>query len=138
MSILKAIEQMSKEEIQEIKDAVAYNKKKIKNGKYDAGALSFMFAKWKKLFPKVKQSMSCKGCRDSVVKFFEKMVEMIDEQEKPVHEDEVGSIEDVLSMNLGGKGQEVGKFDGYDEDEVDYDGTDDDDVDDEGNNDNKI
>ena len=81
MSILKAIKQMSKEEIQEIKDAVAYNKKKIKKGKYDAGALSFMFAKWKKLFPEVKQSMSCKGCRNSVVKFFEKMVEMIEKEE---------------------------------------------------------
>ena len=72
MSILTAIQQMSDEEKTEIKDAVAYNKVKSKNGKYDAGALSVMFAKWKKLFPKVKQSMSCKGCRNSVVKFFPK------------------------------------------------------------------
>ena len=92
MSILTAIEQMSGEEIQEIKDAVAYNKKKIKNGKYDAGALSFMFGKWKKLFPKVKQSMSCKGCRDSVVRFFEKMVEMIEQQENKKIKTRTGAL----------------------------------------------
>ena len=32
----------------------------------------------------------------------------LEEQPPPIHEDEVGSIDDVLSMNLGGKGKEVG------------------------------
>lgn len=82
MSILTVINNMSMEEKIEIKTAVAYNKTKLKSGKYDAGALSVLFAKWKKLFPTINQSMSCSGCRRSVVKFFEKMVDMIDKEEK--------------------------------------------------------
>ena len=34
----------------------------------------------------------------------------MEEQPPPVHEDEVGSIDDVLSMNLGGKGEQVDTF----------------------------
>ena len=34
----------------------------------------------------------------------------MEEQAPPVHEDEVGSIDDVLSMNLGGKGEQVDTF----------------------------
>lgn len=81
MSILTVINNMSDEEKTEIKDAVAYNKESAKDGQYDAGALSLLFKKWRKLFPKVKQRMSCSGCRRSVVKFFEKMVEIIEKEE---------------------------------------------------------
>ena len=82
MSILNVINRMSDEEKSEIKDAVEQNNIKSKNGKYDGGALRFMFSKWKKLFPKVKQSMNCSGCRKSVVRFFEKMVDIIEKEEK--------------------------------------------------------
>tara|TARA_R110000751_G_scaffold69282_2_gene140776 strand:+ start:273 stop:572 length:300 start_codon:yes stop_codon:yes gene_type:complete len=92
MSILTVINNMSNEEKIEIKDAVAYNKTKIKNGKYDAGALSFMFKKWKELFPKVKQSMSCKGCRDSVVKFFEQVVDIIEKEENENNKTLTGAL----------------------------------------------
>jgi len=82
MSILTVINRMSDEEKSEIKDAVAYNKERAKDGQYDGRALGVLFKKWKKLFPTINQSMSCSGCRRSVVKFFEKMVDMIDKEEK--------------------------------------------------------
>ena len=36
--------------------------------------------------------MSCKGCRDSVVRFFEKMVEMIEEQENKKIKTRTGAL----------------------------------------------
>ena len=50
----------------------------------------------------------------------------IEEQEKPIHEDEVGNINDVLSMNLGGKGEQVDTFEDPASDEVELNKKDDD------------
>ena len=54
--------------------------KSMKVYKIDISLKEELLKLYKKLsvFPEVKQSMSCKGCRNSVVKFFEKMVEMIE------------------------------------------------------------
>ena len=60
MSVVDIINRMSDEEKSEIKDAVAYNKERAKDGQYDGRALGVLFKKWKKLFPTAHTLVYCR------------------------------------------------------------------------------
>lgn len=52
------------------------------NGKnmYNGHSLNYFFNMWHKHFPSVRQSKTCKGCRDGVVKFYHRLADLISEQ----------------------------------------------------------
>ncbi len=52
------------------------------NGKnmYNGHSLNYFFNMWHRHFPSVRQSKTCKGCRDSVVKFYHELADLISEQ----------------------------------------------------------
>ncbi|QDP67824.1 MAG: hypothetical protein Unbinned8210contig1002_12 [Prokaryotic dsDNA virus sp.] len=52
------------------------------NGKnmYNGHALDYFFRMWHRHFPNVRQSKTCKGCRDGVVKFYHGVADLISQQ----------------------------------------------------------
>jgi len=44
---------------------------------YNGHALDYFFRLWHKHFPNVRQSKTCKGCRDGVVKFYHGLADLI-------------------------------------------------------------
>jgi len=51
------------------------------NNMYNGRALDYFFKLWHVHFPNVKQSITCRGCRDGVVKFFHRIAELIKTQQ---------------------------------------------------------
>jgi len=47
---------------------------------YNNAALGLFFRLWAEHFPNIKQEISCKGCRDSVCKFFHNIADFISSQ----------------------------------------------------------
>ena len=47
------------------------------NNLYNNNALSTFFKLWREHFPNVSQEITCKGCRDSVTKFFHNVADFI-------------------------------------------------------------
>ena len=52
------------------------------NGKnmYNGYSINYFFNMWHRHFPSVRQSKTCKGCRDVVVKFYHGLADLISEQ----------------------------------------------------------
>tara|TARA_Y100000401_G_scaffold5806_1_gene3954 strand:+ start:628 stop:975 length:348 start_codon:yes stop_codon:yes gene_type:complete len=52
------------------------------NGKnmYNGRALDYFFRMWHRHFPNIRQSKTCKGCRDGVVKFYHGVADLISQQ----------------------------------------------------------
>ena len=52
------------------------------NGKnmYNGHSLNYFFNMWHRHFPSIRQSKTCKGCRDGVVKFYHGLADLISEQ----------------------------------------------------------
>ncbi len=74
---------------EETKNEIVANQEvnlKDMNGKnmYNGRALDYFFKLWHVHFPNVKQSMTCKGCRDGVVKFFHRIAELIKKEQNDI------------------------------------------------------
>lgn len=52
------------------------------NGKnmYNGHSIDYFFNMWHRHFPNVRQSKTCRGCRDSVVKFYHGIADLISQQ----------------------------------------------------------
>ena len=64
---------LSKEEKDLIVNLKSANDIQMRNNLYSTPALNEFFRLWAVHFPSVSQSMNCKGCRDTVVKFYSRV-----------------------------------------------------------------
>jgi len=72
------------------------------NGKnmYNGHALDYFFRLWHVYFPNVRQTKTCKGCRDGVVKFFHGIADRIKKQQNDIKiEAEVKLFEEKAKKN---------------------------------------
>lgn len=53
------------------------NDVQMRNNVYSTPALNEFFRLWAIHFPSVKQSISCKGCRETVVKFYSRVADFV-------------------------------------------------------------
>ena len=71
---------LSSEEKDLIIGLKASNDIEMRNNLYHNGALDKFFELWHRHFPQVKQSKSCRGCRDTVVKFYSRVADFVSNQ----------------------------------------------------------
>lgn len=83
-SILKNYTEEKKDEIVNL---AKVNKSKMGlHNEYDNAALDLFFILWHKHFPNVKQTKTCKGCRQAVCKFFHNLADYISSERLKVSE----------------------------------------------------
>tara|TARA_R110000822_G_scaffold255708_1_gene381745 strand:- start:423 stop:746 length:324 start_codon:yes stop_codon:yes gene_type:complete len=68
---------LSEEEKDLIVSLKSANEIQMRNNLYSTPALNEFFRLWSVHFPSVKQSMNCKGCRETVVKFYSRVADFI-------------------------------------------------------------
>ena len=73
-SIIKNYTEEKKDEVVNLAKA---NKSEMRNNLYHNRALDVFFNLWHDHFPNVKQTKTCKGCREAVVKFFHNLADYI-------------------------------------------------------------
>jgi len=73
------INKLTEEQKDKILNSVAKNIELEPHNKYDKQSLTYLFKMWHVLFPDVRQSMRCSGCRKAVAKFFEDISQSIQE-----------------------------------------------------------
>ena len=74
-SIIKNYTEEKKDEV--VRLAKANKAEMVLNNLYHNRALDVFFSLWHDHFPNVKQSKSCRGCREAVVKFFNNVSDYI-------------------------------------------------------------
>jgi len=74
-SIIKKYTEEKKDEV--VRLAKANKDEMVLNNLYHNRALDVFFSLWHDHFPNVKQSKSCRGCREAVVKFFNNVSDYI-------------------------------------------------------------
>ena len=68
---------LSKEEKDLIVILKSSNDIQMRNNLYSTPALNEFFRLWAVHFPSVKQSINCKGCRETVVKFYSRVADFV-------------------------------------------------------------
>ena len=68
---------LSEEEKDLIVSLKSANEIQMRNNLYSTPALNEFFRLWSVHFPSVKQSMNCKGCRETVVKFYSRVADFV-------------------------------------------------------------
>ena len=68
---------LSEEEKDLIVSLKSANDIQMRNNLYSNPALNEFFRLWSVHFPSVKQSINCKGCRETVVKFYSRVADFV-------------------------------------------------------------
>ena len=68
---------LSKEEKDLIVNLKSANDIQMRNNLYSTPALNEFFRLWAIHFPSVSQSINCKGCRETVVKFYSRVADFV-------------------------------------------------------------
>lgn len=68
---------LSEEEKDLIVSLKSANDIQMRNNLYSTPALNEFFRLWSIHFPSIKQSMNCKGCRETVVKFYSRVADFV-------------------------------------------------------------
>jgi len=87
---------LSKEEKDLLVTLKSSNDVQMRNNVYSTPALNEFFRLWAIHFPSVKQSISCKGCRETVVKFYGRVADFVSNERLLASEVKLAEFKDIV------------------------------------------
>ena len=87
---------LSEEEKDLIVNLKSANDIQMRNNLYSTPALNEFFRLWSVHFPSVKQSINCKGCRETVVKFYGRVADFISNERLLASQVKLAEFKDIV------------------------------------------
>ena len=94
---------LSKEEKDLIVNLKSANDIQMRNNLYSTPALNEFFRLWSVHFPSVKQSINCKGCRQTVVKFYGRVADFISNERLLASQVKLAEFKDIVGKKKNKK-----------------------------------